>query len=168
MKYLKYFFYPRIIIVCPAVALFLSVALSFILQKDTTLICEFILPMFCLVFAVRTNDDMWDFEKDEGNKRRAPNSITPGIAAVISLAVFTAYNVAFYGFWGVLAVFFAAYILLWEVFPVIKPFFSLLLFFYYCTMHPVISFVGFSCGCMFFLILPLIYHFLKKDFKKQN
>ena len=170
MKYLKYFFSPRVIIVCPVIALFLSAALSFILKRTPELICEFILPMFCLIFAIRTNDDMWDYEKDKeiGKSFQPPCSIVPGIAAVISLAVFAAYNVAFYGIWGAVSVFFAIYILVWEIFPFIKPFFALFMYFYYCTMHPVISFAGFTCGCLFFLVFPLIYYFLKKDLKKQN
>lgn len=115
---------------------------------------------------MRTNDDMWDYKKDASKREIYLGRTELFIITLLFSVVFAVYSILCYGVKGAPTLLFLPYITAWEKIPLMKLLFAPLLFLYYCTSECVASVQTYIIGFAVFLILPVIYHFIKKESKK--
>jgi|GEM_PF-6811189 len=145
--------------------LILAVCISFIsnimMQKAFSILPKLVAPVFLILFILRTNDDIKDYEKDKGNKTQYLSK-----KELISLYIFLSFllvaiNLCIYPIHGFLSILIIGYMPLLEKAAPFKLFFGAFLFILYAWLNEVSSLNHYVVGTSVFLVLSTIFYVMK-------
>lgn len=161
MNVIRYFLYRYTVVIYPLAAAIISLIISLAVW-DFSMFGKVILPFTGLLFALRIQDDIYDYDRDKAKKKQYLTKKQLIFTDAVMWLILIVSNVLSFGVMGLLAILIPAYTFLWEKFPPLKVLFAPLVFLYYVLPTtdmpiPISLMEAAICGCA-----SAIYYVIKK------
>lgn len=162
MKIFNYLFKDLKTITYFLTALCISFITGIVMNLNLYGFYKLFFPVFFILFILRTNDDIYDYEKDKDHKIQYLSKKQLIVLNIICSLLFLAANTLIYKTKGLYSVFVLMYIFFLEKSVILKIIFGACLFAFFAVLNSVASVTTYIIGTSVFITVSYMFYFKKK------
>ena len=162
MKIIRYFFKDLKAVIYFVLSLCISLLADMAMNMNFSCFYKLILPVMCVLFILRTDDDIYDYEKDRGHKRQYLSKGRLVVLNTVLWLLFFCVNLLFYKTKAIYSIFAFVYMLFIHKAAIFKLCFGACLFGLFAVINSVETVMVYIFGMTAFFAASCIFYFIKK------